>query len=165
MDWNILLWILAGLLVVAGLAGTVLPALPGVPLVFLGLFVGAWIGDFEAVGWVTVGILAVLALIAWAVDFLASALGTRYMGAGPRAFWGAALGAIVGIFFGIPGLILGPFIGAVAGELSAGNDMVRSGRAGIGAWLGIVVATAAKLAIVFLMVGIFAFAFFATAPG
>ena len=121
MDWSILLWILAGLLVVAGLAGTVLPALPGVPLVFLGLFVGAWIGNFEAVGWVTVGILAALALLAWLVDFLAGALGTRYMGAGPRAFWGAALGAIVGVFFGIPGLILGPFIGAMAGELSGGH--------------------------------------------
>ena len=165
MDWSILLWILAALLVMAGLAGTVLPALPGVPLVFAGLLVGAWIGDFEAVGWLTIAILAVLALVAWLVDFLAGAMGTRYMGAGPRAFWGAALGAIVGIFFGIPGLILGPFLGAMIGELSGGNNMVRSGRAGLGAWLGIVVATAAKLALVFLMIGIFAFALFATTPG
>lgn len=165
MDWSVLLWLLAALLVIAGLAGTVVPALPGVPLVFAGLLVGAWIGDFESVGWVTIGILALLAAIAWLVDFLAGAAGTRYLGASSRAFWGATLGALVGMFFGLPGLLLGPFIGAVVGELSGGHGLVQSGRAGVGAWLGLVVATAAKLAIVFLMIGIFAFAAFATAPG
>ncbi len=165
MDWNILLWLLAALLVVAGLAGTVVPALPGVPLVFAGLFLGAWIGDFQHVGWVTIGILALLAAIAWLVDFLAGAAGARYLGASPRAFWGATLGALVGIFFGLPGMLLGPFIGAVIGELSVGRGLVQSGRAGLGAWLGMVVATAVKLALVFLMIGIFAFAAFATAPG
>ena len=90
----------------------------GVPLVFLGLFVGAWIGDFQDVGWVTIGILAGLAALAWLVDFLAGAAGTRYVGATPRAFWGAALGAVVGLFFGLPGLLLGPFLGAVAAGLS-----------------------------------------------
>ena len=165
MDWNVLWWLLAGLLVVAGLIGTVVPALPGAPLVFAGLFVGAWIGSFETVGWVTVGILALLAVLAWVVDVVAAALGARYVGAGPRAFWGATLGAVVGLFFGLPGLLLGPFIGAVAGELSACRGLRQSGRAGVGAWLGVVVATAAKLALVFLMIGIFALSFFATAPG
>jgi len=165
MDWNSLWWLLAGLLVIAGLAGTVLPALPGVPLVFAGLFVGAWIGHFESVGWVTLGILAVLAALAWAVDFLAGAAGARYLGASSRAFWGATLGALVGIFFGLPGMLLGPFIGAMAGELSGGAGLVHSGRAGVGAWLGMVVATAVKLGLVFLMIGIFVFATFATTPG
>ena len=137
----------------------------GVPLVFVGLLVGAWIGDFQDVGWVTIGILAALAALAWLVDFLAGAAGTRYVGATPRAFWGAALGAVVGMFFGLPGLLLGPFIGAVAGELSTGRGLTQSGRAGLGAWLGLVVATAAKLALVFLMLGIFLFAVFATTPG
>ena len=157
MDWSILWWILAVLVVVAGLAGTVIPALPGVPLVFLGLFIGAWIGQFEAVGWGTLGILAVLGLIAWIVDFVAGAAGARYLGASSRAFWGATIGAIVGIFFGIVGMLLGPFIGAVVGELSGGNSMVQSGRAGVGAWIGMVVATAIKLALAFLMIGIFIF--------
>lgn len=165
MDWTILLWLLAGLLVIAGLAGTVIPALPGVPLVFAGLFVGAWIGDFQTVGWFTIGILAALATVAWIVDFVAGAAGARYLGASSRAFWGATLGAVVGIFFGLVGILLGPFIGAMIGELSAGNDLVSSGRAGMGAWLGMVVATAVKLALVFLMIGIFAFAAFATTPG
>ena len=165
MDWTILLWLLAGLLVIAGLAGTIIPAMPGVPLVFAGLFAGAWIGDFQNVGWVTIGILAALATIAWIVDFVAGAAGARYLGASSRAFWGATLGAIVGIFFGLVGMLLGPFIGAVIGELSGGTDIVSSGRAGVGAWLGMVVATAIKLALVFLMIGIFAFSIFATAPG
>jgi uncharacterized protein YqgC (DUF456 family) len=157
MDWTILWWILAALVVIAGLAGTVVPALPGVPLVFLGLFIGAWIGNFTAIGWVTVGILAALALVAWVVDFLAGAAGTRYLGASSRAFWGATIGAVAGIFFGIVGMLLGPFLGAVLGELSGGSNMVQSGRAGLGAWIGMVLATAVKLAIAFLMIGIFIF--------
>ena len=157
MDWTILWWLLAGLIVIAGLAGTVIPALPGVPLVFAGLFVSAWIGHFETIGWFMVGILALLAIVAWAVDFLAGALGAKYLGASSRAFWGATFGAIVGIFFGLPGIILGPFIGAVLGELSGGSDLRQSGRSGVGAWLGMVVATAAKLGIAFLMIGLVIF--------
>ncbi len=157
MDWTILWWILAVLIIIAGLAGTVVPALPGVPLVFLGLFVGAWIGNFEIIGWTTIGILAALAVFAWVVDFLAGAAGAKYLGASSRAFWGATIGAIAGIFFGIVGMLLGPFIGAVVGELSGGANVVQSGRAGIGAWLGMVLATAIKLAIAFLMIGICVF--------
>ena len=157
MDWTILWWLLAGLIVIAGLAGTVIPALPGVPLVFAGLFLGAWIGHFETISGLTVGILAILTIVAWAVDFLASALGARYLGASSRALWGAGFGAIVGIFFGLPGIVLGPFIGAALGEVSGGSDLLQSGRVGLGAWLGMVVATAAKLAIAFLMIGLVIF--------
>jgi uncharacterized protein YqgC (DUF456 family) len=157
MDWAILWWILAVLIIIAGLAGTVVPALPGVPLVFMGLLFGAWIGNFEIIGWTTIGILAALAIIAWVVDFLAGAAGARYLGASSRACWGATIGAIAGIFFGVVGMLLGPFIGAVLGELSGGSNMVQSGRAGFGAWIGMVLATAVKLAIAFLMIGIFIF--------
>ena len=157
MDWTLLWWILAGLLVIAGLAGTVIPAIPGVPLVFAGLFVCAWIGHFETIGWVTLSVLAFLTLFAWVVDFVAGALGARYLGASSRSFWGATLGAIIGMFFGLIGIVLGPFIGAVIGELSGGNDMLSSGRAGLGAWIGMVVATAIKLAVAFLMVGMVIF--------
>jgi len=157
MDWTILWWMLAILIIIAGLAGTVVPALPGVPLVFLGLFIGAWINQFDIVGWTTLVILAVLATIAWIIDFLAAAAGARYLGASSRAFWGATIGAIIGIFFGIFGMLLGPFFGAVLGELSGGSNMRQSGRAGVGAWIGMVLATAVKLAIAFLMIGIFLF--------
>jgi uncharacterized protein YqgC (DUF456 family) len=154
MDWTILWWVLAVLLVIAGLAGTVVPALPGVPLVLAGLFIGAWVGDFSAVGWVTLGIFILLTIVAQVVDFLASAFGTRYAGAGARAFWGATLGAIVGIFFGIPGMVLGPFAGAVLGEISGRQYApVIARRPGCLAGNG--GRHAIKLAIAFLMVGIF----------
>lgn len=155
MDWTILWWILVVLLVLAGLAGTVLPALPGVPMVFAGLVLGAWLGDFESVGWVTLGLFALLTALALLVDFLAGAFGARYAGAGVRAFWGATLGAIVGMFFGLPGIVLGPFVGAVIGEITGGRGWRDSGKAGVGAWLGMIVATAFKFAVSFLMIGWF----------
>lgn len=142
------------MVVIAGLAGTVVPALPGIPLVFLGLLIIAWVDDFSIIGVTAVAILAALTLIGWLVDLLAGALGARYVGATRRSFWGATIGAIVGIFFGLPGIILGPFFGAVVGELSGGRDVVQSSRAGVGTWLGMVAATAVKLAIAFLMIGI-----------
>ena len=157
MDWTILWWILAILVVVAGLAGTIFPALPGIPLLFVGLFIIAWIQEFTVVGWTTVGILGVLTLIGWFVDLLAGALGARYLGASKRSFWGATIGALVGMFFGLPGIILGPFIGALLGELSGGRDVLHSSRVGVGTWIGMVFATAAKLAIAFLMIGIVVF--------
>ena len=155
MDWNVLWWLLVVLLAVGGLLGVVLPALPGVPLVFLAVLLGAWINGFEHTGWVTLGIFAALTLFAQLLDFIASAWGTQYADASARAFWGATIGAIVGIFFGIPGLLLGPFVGAVLGELSGGRGIRQSGRAGLGAWLGMVLGTAAKLTIAFLMIGTF----------
>ena len=157
MDWTILWWALATLIVVAGLAGTIIPALPGVPLVFAGLLLAAWVGNFEAVGWLTIVILGILTALTLLIDFLAAALGAKKLGASPRAFWGATLGAIVGIFFGLPGILLGPFIGAVIAEFSAVQDMRQAGRSGYGAWIGMMLGTAAKLAIAFIMVGVFIF--------
>jgi uncharacterized protein YqgC (DUF456 family) len=89
------------------------------------------------------------------IDFLSAAFGAKRQGASPRAFWGATLGAIVGMFFGLVGILLGPFIGAVAAELSAGKGAQQAGRSGYGVWVGLVLGTAAKLAIAFLMLGIF----------
>jgi uncharacterized protein YqgC (DUF456 family) len=157
MDWTILWWVLAILIIVGGLAGTIIPALPGVPMVFAGLVLAAWAGDFAAVGWTTIGVLGVLTALAWLIDFLAAALGAKRLGASQRAFWGAAFGAVAGMFFGIPGIVLGPFVGAVVAEISGGRSMHEAGRAGYGAWIGVVLGTAAKLAIAFLMVGIFIF--------
>ena len=157
MDWTVLWWVLAALIVVGGLVGTIVPALPGVPLVFAGLLLGAWAGNFIQVSWTTVGILGALTILAWLIDFLAAAMGAKRLGASQRAFWGAAFGAVVGMFFGIPGIVLGPFVGAVVAEISAGRSVHQASRAGYGAWIGVVLGTAAKLAIAFLMVGVFIF--------
>lgn len=155
MDWTILLWLLAAIAVIAGLAGTVLPALPGIPLIFAGLLLGAWIDQFHYVGWGTLLALALLTTLAVIIDTMAGAVGAKHAGASPRAFWGATAGALVGLFFGLPGILLGPFIGAVLAEIGAGRQLHQAGRAGIGTWIGIVVGTAAKTAIAFLMLGIF----------
>lgn len=159
MDWQILWWILSALIVLGGLVGTVIPALPGIPLIFGGLLLAAWAEGFQLVGSATIAILGGLTALAWLVDFLAAALGAKRLGASQKAFWGATVGAIVGMFFGLPGIILGPFLGAVIAELSTGRTLDDAGRAGYGAWLGVIVGTAAKLGIAFFMVGIFLFQF------
>jgi hypothetical protein len=161
MDFAALaLWLLAVVLVVLGLAGVVLPALPGVPLLFAGLVVAAWAEGFAHVGGATLAVLAVLALLAYAADLAAGALGAKRFGASRSAVVGAALGTLAGLFFGLPGVLLGPFLGAVAGELLARRDLGQAGRAGFGAWLGLLLGVAAKLALAFAMIGVFAIARF-----
>lgn len=148
----------AVVLVAVGIAGTVLPALPGPVLVLAGLAVGAWADGFTRVGWLTLGLLAVLGGLAYLVDLAAAALGVRRFGASKRAAVGAALGTMAGLFFGLPGLFIGPFAGAVAGEIWARRGLEGAGRAGAGAWVGFLLGALAKLAIVFTMVGLFALA-------
>jgi uncharacterized protein YqgC (DUF456 family) len=160
MVTTVLLWILAAALVAVGLAGTVMPALPGVPLLFLGLLTAAWAEDFAYVSTGTLLALAAMAALAYLADFVAGALGARRYGASRRAAVGAAIGALVGIFFGLPGLLLGPFAGALIGELSKRSSLAAASRAGWGATVGLVLGTAAKMALAFAMLGLFAFARF-----
>ncbi|HKE47971.1 MAG TPA: DUF456 domain-containing protein [Rhodanobacteraceae bacterium] len=161
MDISSLWYVLAAVLIVVGVIGTVVPALPGVPLVFAGMLVAAWADGFQHVGlWTLIG-LGVLTLIAVAVDFFAGLAGAKRVGASRLALIGAAVGTLVGIFFGIPGLLLGPFLGALIGELFAGATLKRAAGVGVGAWLGFLVGTVLKLAVCFAMLGLFALAFFA----
>jgi uncharacterized protein len=160
MEGNLWMWLLATLLVVVGLAGAVLPALPGVPLVFGGLIVAAWADDFQRVGWVVLTLLGLLTLLSFAIDFAATALGARRVGATRLAVIGAAVGTVFGIFLGIPGLILGPFAGAVAGEMLSHGEWRKATQAGVATWIGLLFGTLAKLALVFTMLGIFVFAYF-----
>jgi hypothetical protein len=152
--------LVAAAMVLAGLAGSVLPALPGVPLVFGGLLVAAWADDFQRVGWVTLTLLGLLTLLSFVIDFAATAMGAKRVGATKLAILGAAVGAIGGLFLGIPGLILGPFIGAVAGEMISHGKIEQAGKVGIATWVGLLFGTLAKLALVFTMIGIFLFAYF-----
>jgi len=150
-----LVWTLVSLLVITGLAGLVLPALPGPLLLFGGLWMAAWAEDFVYVGVTTLVGLGIMAALATLADFVAGALGARRYGASIRSVIGAALGAVVGIFFGLVGLLLGPFIGALIGELPARKGFVAAGRAGWGATLGLVLGSAAKLALGVAMLGLF----------
>ena len=155
MDWTILWWLLTALIVIGGMIGTVVPVLPGIPMIFAGLYLAAWSGEFEIIGFGTLTVLAILTVLSLLIDYLAAAFGAKRLGASKRAFWGATLGALVGMFFGLPGIILGPFIGAVSAELSAGQGARQASRSGSGVWLGLVLGTAFKLSIAFLMLGIF----------
>ncbi len=160
---EILLLLVAFILVVVGFVGLVLPALPGAPVLFLGLLAAAWAESFSYVGVYTLTILGIIACLTYAVDFAAGAFGAKRFGASRRAVMGATIGAVVGIFFGIPGLLLGPFVGAVIGELSSGPNIFAAGRAGLGATLGLALGAAAKLSLGVSMVGIFVFVRFVSA--
>ena len=151
----ILLWLPAGLIILVGLAGLVLPVLPGIPLVYAGLFLLAWAEDFVYVGWVTLTVLGLLTLLSYGIDFLATALGAKKYGASPRAVAGAAVGALVGVFFGLVGIILGPFLGAMAGEFSRRATFRAATQAGLGATLGLLFGALLKIALAFTMLGVF----------
>ena len=146
---------LAVVMVIIGLIGVVMPALPGHMLILAGLIVGAWANGFTRVGVWTLVVLGVIALASYGVDFVAVALGAKRLGASPRAMTGAALGTIAGLFFGLPGVIVGPFVGAVIGELTTNRDFAKAGKAGVAAWIGFAIGTAVKVALAFLMIGIF----------
>jgi uncharacterized protein YqgC (DUF456 family) len=155
MTNTILLWVIAMALIIAGFAGLVLPALPGAPLLFAGLFVAAWADDFVYVGVKTLVALGIMAALSYVLEFAASALGARRFGATRRAITGAAIGTVVGMFFGLPGILLGPFLGAVVGELTAQRDLRAAAGSGVGAFLGLLLAIAGKLALGFAMLGLF----------
>lgn len=159
LDLHTLWYVLAAVLIVVGFAGTILPALPGVPLVFMGMLLAAWAEGFRHVGTFTLIVLGVLTVLALVVDFVAGVLGAKRVGASRYAVVGAALGTFAGLFLGLPGLLLGPFAGALVGELAAGGTWRKATGVGVGAWLGFVVGAVLKLGVCFAMLGIFAVAF------
>jgi uncharacterized protein len=128
------LWILAIALIVVGIVGTIVPALPGAVAIFGGMFLAAWIDSFAKISVGTVVLLGALV--------------------------GATLGAIIGLFFGLPGLLLGPFVGAVIGEFLTRQKLDQAARVGFGTWIGLLVGALAKLALAFTMLGVFAAAYF-----
>lgn len=156
-DSSLFLLILGVLFVLAGITGLILPALPGMALVFAGLVLAAWAENFVYIGQGTILVLFLLCLLGYGIDFLAAALGASRYGAGRNAVIGAAAGAVVGLFFGLPGILLGPFIGAVAGELMARKGVRQAGLAGFGAWVGMAIGIAGKFAVAAVMIGVFVF--------
>jgi uncharacterized protein YqgC (DUF456 family) len=153
MTW--LLWTLALLLMVLGLLGIVLPALPGTLLIFAGILLAAWIDDFARIGAWTLALTGVLMLLSFLCDYLAAVLGARRLGASRQALVGAALGTVLGIFTGLWGLLFMPLLGAAIGEYLVLRDLRRAGEVGVATWIGMLVGTAIKIAIAFSMLGIF----------
>lgn len=162
---ELVLTILGAILVAVGLLGAVLPLLPGIPLIFLGIWLIAGVDHYRhlGAGWL-VGVAAV-GTVGVLLDLLAGALGAKRVGASPRAVWGTLIGTLIGLFFGLPGLLLGPFLGALAGELSVGQTMERSARVGIAAWMGLIFGTVAKLVASVVMVSMLALAWWLNRAG
>lgn len=156
---EVLLWIVAFLAAGVGLAGMVLPLLPGTPLLFGGLWLAAWLGDYAKVGVTTLVVLGVLAALAFVVDYAAAALGVKRVGASRQAMVGAVVGALLGLVAGLPGLILGPVVGAMVGETLARRDPGQVTRAGLAAGLGFVIAAALKVGLGVTMIAVFALAY------
>ncbi len=156
----------AAVLILIGIAGTLLPAIPGLPLVFIGLLLAAWADHFERVGAITLVVLAFLTVISLVVDYWASAKGAERTGASRLAVLGAAIGTLATFVLGPIGLFVGPFIGAAIGEIIhrrslAGGDLGDATKIGVGATLGAIFGIVLKLGIAFLMLGLFALAWFA----
>lgn len=154
-----LLWALSVLLILLGLAGTVLPALPGTALVLGGILLGAWIDDFTRVGPAMLAVIGALAVLAWVLDYVAGLLGARRAGASRLALVGAAVGTVVGLFMGLVGVLFMPLVGAALGEYVARRDGERAGhqavRVGVSTWIGIMVGLLAKVVLACVMVGLF----------
>lgn len=160
MELQTLYYAVAVILVMVGIAGVILPALPGLPLVFAGMLLAAWAGGFQQIGWVTLVVLGLLTLLSLAVDFFATVVGAKRVGASKKALLGAVVGTVAGLFFGIIGLFVGPFVGALLGELWHSREIGQATKVGLGTWLGILLGTVLKLGLAFAMLGLFAFAWF-----
>lgn len=147
------LYLLAAALIVGGIAGAILPMLPGIPMLFGGIWLAAAVDDYQHLGWGWLVPIGIVGAVGVAMDFVAASLGAKKIGASPRALWGAGVGTTIGMFFGLPGLLLGPFIGAVGGELWSGKSVLRSAHVGVSTWFGMLLGIVAKAVLSFIMLG------------
>lgn len=165
MDQQTLFYILAAVLIIVGLLGTILPALPGLPLVFGGMLLAAWANGFEAISGWTVAVLGVLTLFSFLIDFASTAFGAKRVGASRKAVIGAVIGMTVGLFFGPLGIFIGPFAGALIGELLHlrkldGSGLGQATKVGLGTWFGVLLGVVLKLTLAFAMIGLFVLAWY-----
>lgn len=158
MDIQFLYYAMAIVLILVGIVGVLLPALPGLPLVFAGMLLAAWAGDFQQIGWVTLVVLGVLTALSFVVDIVSTAIGAQRVGASRKALLGTVIGTFAGLFFMPIGLLAGPFVGALLGELWHGRELRQATTVGLGTWLGIVLGVVLKLGLAFAMLGLFVFA-------
>jgi uncharacterized protein len=148
-------WAASAALILLGLAGIILPALPGTLLVLAGIILGAWIDDFTRVGYFAVTTVTVLAVLSWVLEYVAALLGAKRAGASRKAIIGAALGTVAGIFMGLVGVLFMPLVGAAAGEYMTQRDHNRAVKVGVATWFGLMAGMLAKVVLAFMMVGIY----------
>ncbi|HEX9049549.1 MAG TPA: DUF456 domain-containing protein [Anaeromyxobacter sp.] len=151
---EILLYALGAAALVAGIAGVVLPAVPGSALLVLGAVLVGWAEGFTRVSGWTVAACAAIGVAIWVVDLAAGILGAKAFGASRWAVLGAGLGLVVGMFLGLPGIVLGPAVGAIVLEYARDPNFERALKAGVGAFLGFVLGSAVKVSLAFVLVGV-----------
>jgi uncharacterized protein YqgC (DUF456 family) len=153
---ELLWWLIAIVLMAIGLIGTLLPIVPGAIIILAAAVLHQiMLGSEKSVGWWNIAALGVLTLLSYALEFAGGYFGAKRFGATKWGAFGATLGAIVGLFYPFPGLIVGPVVGAIAGELIAGKRLVSAGRAGWGTLLGNLAGMLGKLTIALVMVSWF----------
>lgn len=153
---SVVLSVVGVVLLLAGVAGLVLPVLPGAVLLVLGVVALAWAGNFTVVGWGTIAFAGATGLAITAVDWAASVLGAKAFGASKWAVIGSAAGLVVGLFLGLPGIVLGPPVGALVFEYAKDPNFERALKAGVGAFVGFLVGSVVKVTLAFVLVGVVA---------
>jgi uncharacterized protein YqgC (DUF456 family) len=151
---NVLLLILGVGIIAAGILSLALPIVPGVAIIYLGIVTVAWADDFTRIGPVMLFAMLALTLVAMIADNVAGIFGARRAGASGWGVFGAGVGALVGIPFGLPGVILGPAIGALAFEYMKNPNLKRAGKAGLGGLLGFFLGVVAKAIFGLMLVGL-----------
>lgn len=144
----------AFLLILVGVAGTIVPALPGIPMIFAGAWLIGYMEDYQYFGWGTLIALGILTVISLIIDWVSQTMGAQKAGATKLGLSGAFLGTIIGIPFGLVGIFLFPVFGAFIGEMIGHRDMRKAGKVSWATWIGMIAGIAAKLAIAFIMIGI-----------
>lgn len=144
----------AFLLILVGVAGTIVPALPGIPMIFAGAWLIGYMENYQYFGWGTLIALGVLTVISLIIDWVSQTMGAQKAGATKLGLSGAFLGTIIGIPFGLVGIFLFPVFGAFIGEMIGHRDMRKAGKVSWATWIGMIAGIAAKLAIAFIMIGI-----------
>ena len=156
MAGPILILVLTFILMFLGLLGSVLPGLPGAPLILLGALLYAWYTGFTVVTWSVLLWLLILALLSFSLEFLASVLGVKKLGGSRWGITGAFLGGIIGLFAGgLGGVLVGPFLGAFLLELVKTQDPQKSLKSGFGGLVGFLVGAVGRVILAVIMIGIF----------
>jgi uncharacterized protein YqgC (DUF456 family) len=156
MDWlNLAMATLTCLLFIVGLAGVFLPVIPGVIIAYAGLLLYAMVDGFQAFTPVSMVLLGILAVAGSLLDNVAGVYGAKKFGATRWGIWGAVAGLLVGLFFGPLGIIFGPLVGALGGEMLGGREMGEAARAGVGTLVGFLGGVFIKLVLVLTMMVFF----------
>ncbi|HEX7086561.1 MAG TPA: DUF456 family protein [Vicinamibacterales bacterium] len=151
---DLLLFVLGIVVILGGIVALALPVIPGVAVIYLGILMVAAADHYTRIGPTMLFALLGVMLVALIADNVAGILGARRAGASGWGVFGAGVGACVGLFFGLPGVILGPAAGALAFEYMRNPDARQAARAGAGSLLGFVLGVIAKAVLGLLMVGL-----------